>query len=340
MLNVSGIPYLFLYWGFVGLALCKLCIQRNNWKEWLFILIFGIAAVCCWKQTDDRAPLLLMLGVCCSKNVDLKKLLKVDMIARIFSGVLMIALPLAGLAVNHTHVWEGGRYRDYFGWEAANGMGLFFLIICMEWMYLRHRRFKWYDYLGMLAIVITLDVTANSRFSELLILGIMLAELATEVYKKIHIPIEAYVLWTIGCAGALFLAILAPIAAIVLYYFQNEFLMGLSGTLSARFQLAATFFATNGISLFGHAYNPDIYDYLDMSFAYLLLHLGVIITLIVLILMIRTIIYAYREKDERLLLLFFVVLVRCILESEHFNLIYAFFPVLLGLSIWNQESNN
>ena len=31
MINVSGKPYLLLYWGFVALALVKLCIQGNSW---------------------------------------------------------------------------------------------------------------------------------------------------------------------------------------------------------------------------------------------------------------------------------------------------------------------
>ena len=37
MMDVSGKPYLLLYWGFVALALVKLCIQENGWKEWILI---------------------------------------------------------------------------------------------------------------------------------------------------------------------------------------------------------------------------------------------------------------------------------------------------------------
>ena len=49
MLNVSGKPYLILYWGFVCLGLFKLCIQGNHWKDWLLILGFGILAVLSWR---------------------------------------------------------------------------------------------------------------------------------------------------------------------------------------------------------------------------------------------------------------------------------------------------
>lgn len=338
MINVRGIPYLLLYWGFVGLALLKLCIQGNTWKEWLFIIGFGVIAVCSWKGSDDKTPLLLMLGVCCSKGVNLDRLIKIDLIVRIFSTISLIVLPVVGLAANHAHVWHTGRYRDYFGWEAPNGMGLAILIICMEWMFLRHLRFKWYDYAGMLLLNIFLNYTANSRFAELLIMGVIAAEFVSSIWEKTKLSDREYLLWTAGCAGALALAVLAPLSAIILYIYQNAFLMGLKGSLLSRFQIAGKFYAVNGISLFGHPYNPEVYDYLDMSFAYLSLHLGIAIALIVFVLMIGTIVRSYQRKDTKLLLIFMFVLLRSVFESEHFTLVYSFFPILLGTAVWNQES--
>ena len=96
MMNVSGKPYLLLYWGFVALALVKLCIQGNSWKEWILIIAFGIVSVLSFRNSQDKTPLLLMLGVCCSKDMNLEKFLKVDLIGRVVSAVLLIALPLAG----------------------------------------------------------------------------------------------------------------------------------------------------------------------------------------------------------------------------------------------------
>ena len=79
MMNVSGKLYLLLYWGFVALALAKLCIQKNSWKEWILILILMVLGILSWRGSDDKSPLLLMLGVCISKEVDLDKLLKVGL---------------------------------------------------------------------------------------------------------------------------------------------------------------------------------------------------------------------------------------------------------------------
>ena len=96
MMNVSGKPYLLLYWGFVALAVAKLCIQGNSWKEWILIIAFGIVSVLSFRNSQDKTPLLLMLGVCCSKDMNLEKFLKVDLVGRVVSAFLLIALPLTG----------------------------------------------------------------------------------------------------------------------------------------------------------------------------------------------------------------------------------------------------
>ena len=90
MINVSGKPYLLLYWGFVALALVKLCIQGNSWKEWILIIAFGIVAVLSSWSSQDKTPLLLMLGVCCSKEMNLEKFLKVDIIGRVVSAIITL----------------------------------------------------------------------------------------------------------------------------------------------------------------------------------------------------------------------------------------------------------
>ena len=110
MMDVSGKPYLLLYWGFVALALVKLCIQKNNWKEWILIIAFGCVAICSFQNSQDKTPLLLMLGVCCSREINLDKFLRIDRIGRVVSAVLLITLPLANFYEN-TIIFERGIYR-------------------------------------------------------------------------------------------------------------------------------------------------------------------------------------------------------------------------------------
>lgn len=336
MLNVSGKPYLFLYWGFIGLAIVKLFLQRNTWKEWMLIGSFGVIAVLSWQGSRDKTALLLMLGVCCSKHVNLNKLLKIDILGRLLSSAALIAFPLAGICENQMIV-DRGIERIYFGWQAPNGMGLSFLIICMEWMYLKHSRFCWYDYVGISGVIVFLHQTANSRTAELLIVCILIVELFCAFSKKMACKMEEYKLWGLACAGALLLDLLFPAAAMCMHIFGNSAIMNFDENLGYRFQLPGMFYDAHGLTLFGSPYNPEIYDYLDMLFAYLTLHMGIVLALVILVLMAGTIWYGYRTKDEKLLLLFLLILLRSTIESEHFTLVYAFFPVLLGLPVWKEN---
>lgn len=332
MINVSGKPYLLLYWGFVALALVKLCIQGNSWKEWILIIAFGIVAVLSSWSSQDKTPLLLMLGVCCSKEMNLEKFLKVDIIGRVVSAILLIALPLAGLYEYNT-IYNRNIFRCYFGWQAANGMGFSFTVMAMEWMYLRHRRFRWYDYTGILAIIVFIDRTANSRTAELLMMGILAVELFCAYFEKKKPNFNLYKLCSVGC----WIALIADVGffgiAMGLYFFNQPIWSSLQSTLMNRFRLPGEYFVAHGISLFGSPNNPDIYDYLDILFGYLTLHLGVVIAGIVFVLFVISIIYGYRRKDEKYLILFLFVLLRSTMESEHLNLIYSWFPVLLGMAV-------
>ena len=333
MMDVSGKPYLLLYWGFVALALVKLCIQGNSWKEWLLIIVFGIVAVFSFRSSEDKTPLLLMLGVCCSKDIKLDRLLRIDLIGRAVSTVLLIGLPLAGVYANKiSH--SRGLDRRYFGWQAVNGMGFSFTVIALEWMYLRHRRFRWYDYAGILVLVVFLDRTANSRTAELLMLCMLVVEAFCTLLEKWKLETNLYRLWTFGCSVALVLDLAFFGIAMGLYFFAKPVWESLSGNLLLRFRLPGSFFEAHGISLFGSPYNPKVYDYLDILFGYLSLHLGVVIAVIVLVLFIISIIYGYRKKDEKYLILLLFVLLRSTMESEHLNLIYSWFPVLLGMAVW------
>ena len=195
MLNVSGKPYLILYWGFVCLGLFKLCIQGNHWKDWLLILGFGILAVLSWRASGDKTPLLFMLGVCCSRDLKLDRLMTADLAGRIVSALFLILFPLLGICPYQT-ISMRGIERMFFGWQGPNGMGLSFLMICMEWMYLRHRRFRWFDYAGIMGILVFVHVTANSRTAEVLMAAVLLAEAFAKLWERYGKRWKEYVIWT------------------------------------------------------------------------------------------------------------------------------------------------
>lgn len=336
MFEVSGIPYLFLYWGFVLVGLVKICFQKNTWKEWLVIGVLWILAVLSWRGSEDKTPLLLVLGICCSKELNLDRLIKIDLAARFVASALLIVIPLLGICANHIS-YQGDRVRMYFGWLAPGGMGLTFLVICVEWMYLRHLNFKWYDYAGIGALWLFEHLTGNARTTDMIMAVLFMVEILAVLLKKWRPEFEQYRLWALGCVGSLAAAVLFPIVGIG--YYRHTLLDPAQSpnNLLSRFLMPGWFLSEHGLTLFGSPYDDSVYDYLDMYFGYAALHLGIVIAIVVLVLMIRTIIYGCRTKNEKLLLFFMFVLLRSTMESEHFTLVYAFFPLLLGVSIWERQ---
>lgn len=336
MFKVSGLLYLFLYWGFVLIGLVKICLQKNTWKEWLAIIILWILAVLSWRGSDDKTPLLMVLGICCSKNVKLDSLIKVDLIGRLTATVLLIVLPTLGLCGDG--IWEaGGRIRRYFGWISPGGMGLTFLVIFMEWMYLRHLKFRWYDYVGICLLWLFEHETGNARTTDVIVVVLLLAEILAAMLHKWRPQIEQYKIWAAGCIGALIAAMAFPFIGVQLYLKNPVDMSTVTNNILSRFLMPGWFYENHGFTLFGSPYNDEVYDWLDMYFGYAVLHLGIVMAVVVLILMVRTILYGYRTKNEKLLLFFMLVLLRSTMESEHFTLVYAFFPILLGLSIWENR---
>ena len=89
-----------------------------------------------------------------------------------------------GLMINKINVWIGGRTRTFFGWTHANMMGLDFLLLAMDIMYLRKECKKWYDCILYAGFIIFLDLTANSRTAEAVIAMLIVIHLLSIVIPK------------------------------------------------------------------------------------------------------------------------------------------------------------
>lgn len=324
-------PYLFL----MLLAGICICIQGNSIKEWAFVLCMGVIALFSYMGSHDRSALVIALVICCTKNVRLEKLVKLDFAVRLLSGIPYIVLPFIGMIPNHIKVMVGGRPRTFFGWYHPNGMGKSMMLICMEWCYLRHGRFRWYDYAGMAGLVAFLDVTANSRTSELLILGLLFWEAFSTALRKYNK--DTCAVWTFLTSAALGGAVALPVFAVLFFEKFSNVILERMGTVGSRLHLTWSFVQVHGITLFGSSYTPGSDEYLDMLFANAVFRQGYVFGLILIGLSILAVWYAYRKRDERYLLLLFVFFAYGMMESEHLNPIYAFFPLLLGIPVFDQK---
>ena len=333
LIEYPGLLYTYPYLALLGLLVVKICIQNNSWKEWIAsAIVLGIGFLS-WHFSGDRSSLLFALAICGCKYADLDRLLKIDVAVRTISVIVHIFLPFTGMIVNNVDVIIGGRPRTFLGWGHPNGMGISFLMICAEWICLRHRKMRWFEYAGITGLVVFLDLTANSRTSEAVILLLLLLEvISTKLFREEE---KELFFWRWISSGTLLVSILMPVIgtviSLVLGYSTAEKL----GTMGSRFILTDQFIKNHGFTLFGCGYIAEQNEYLDMLFANCFLRRGLLFGILVLILCILAIWRGVKKKNISYLILLFVMFLLGAAEQEHVNLIYSVFPVLLGISIWD-----
>lgn len=100
-----------------------------------------------------------MMLLFCAKNIEIRKIVKLDLYIRIVRCILFFTLPFMGLMINEINIWIGGRTRTFFGWTHPNMMGLDFLLLAMDIMYLRKEKKKWYDIILYIGFILLLEKT-------------------------------------------------------------------------------------------------------------------------------------------------------------------------------------
>ncbi|HBN57211.1 MAG TPA: hypothetical protein DD414_10590 [Lachnospiraceae bacterium] len=330
------------YWNYFlyilyAIVLIKVLLQRNSRMEWLLVLSLTGLAELSRITTQTNTVLWFVCGVVIARNINPDTILKADFVTRFILGLCLIILPIAGLYPNQADVKIGGRFRDSFGWAHPNEMGLFFLMFCIIWLYFRHDKWSWKDTAGMLPLVVFLDYFANSRTSEICIIGLLVLEgiifflrkRRTPVWRRVELEavITSFFL-VAGCLGTLVLITITDKGSRWFSYLPQ--------TVSERLKLAHNYWAAEGFSVAGQIFDNAKYTYLDILYPYLALNYGIIILLLFLILNGIAIWRAYKTQDEKMLLILLVFLIYSLLEHEHFKILSGFYPVLLGHALWSE----
>lgn len=329
------------YWGQVTLfyhillilLLVKVIIQGNSILDWIFLIVLLYICYKSYQYNYDFYNIFgTMMFLCCAKNIEIKKIVKLDLYIRIVRSVLFLTLPFMGLMINKINVWIGGRTRTFFGWTHANMMGLDFLLLAMDIMYLRKECKKWYDCILYAGFIIFLDLTANSRTAEAVIAMLIVIHLLSIVMQRNWFH-KMMMLFT---SGAFLLCIGIPFVGTYLYIRNPEIFQKHYGTFFSRINLTAWFYSRNERLAFYGLPLEDA-DCLDMLFAYIPLHWGIAVFIIITIAMIYGIYKSAKEKNTYFLILLFFCLIYGCAETAHIYPVYSYFSLLLGYYIMNRK---
>ena len=315
------------------LLLVKVILQKNSVLDCFFLIVLLYLCYKSYQYNYDFYNIFgTMMFLCCAKNIEIKKIVKLDLYVRIVRSALFLTLPFMGLMINKINVWIGGRTRTFFGWTHANMMGLDFLLLAMDIMYLRKECKKWYDCILYAGFIIFLDLTANSRTAEAVIAMLIVIHLLSIVIPK-NLFHKMMVLFT---SGAFLLCVCIPFIGSYLYIRKPELFLQHDGTMLSRIQLTTTFYLRNGgVGFYGFPIEDE--DCLDMMFSYIGLHWGIAAFIIIVAAITYAIYKASSEQNTVFLVLLFSFLVYGLAEVAPIYPVYSYFSLLLGYYIMNHK---
>ena len=315
------------------LLLVKVILQKNSVLDCFFLIVLLYLCYKSYQYNYDFYNIFgTMMFLCCAKNIEIKKIVKLDLYVRIVRSALFLTLPFMGLMINKINVWIGGRTRTFFGWTHANMMGLDFLLLAMDIMYLRKECKKWYDCILYAGFIIFLDLTANSRTAEAVIAMLIVIHLLSIVIPKNWFH-KMMVLFT---SGAFLLCVCIPFIGSYLYIRKPELFLQHDGTMLSRIQLTTTFYLRNGgVGFYGFPIEDE--DCLDMMFSYIGLHWGIAAFIIIVAAITYAIYKASSEQNTVFLVLLFSFLVYGLAEVAPIYPVDSFFSLLLGYYIMNHK---
>ena len=315
------------------LLLVKVILQKNSVLDCFFLIVLLYLCYKSYQYNYDFYNIFgTMMFLCCAKNIEIKKIVKLDLYVRIVRSALFLTLPFMGLMINKINVWIGGRTRTFFGWTHANMMGLDFLLLAMDIMYLRKECKKWYDCILYAGFIIFLDLTANSRTAEAVIAMLIVIHLLSIVIPKNWFH-KMMVLFT---SGAFLLCVCNPFIGSYLYIRKPELFLQHDGTMLSRIQLTTTFYLRNGgVGFYGFPIEDE--DCLDMMFSYIGLHWGIAACIVIVAAITYAIYKASSEQNTVFLVLLFSFLVYGWAEVAPIYPVYSYFSLLLGYYIMNHK---
>ena len=315
------------------MLLLKNIIQKNSILDWIFLIILLYLCRKSYQYNFDFYNIFgTLMFLFCAKNIDLQKIIKLDLYIRIIRSILFFTLPFMGLMINEVNIWIGGRTRTFFGWTHPNMMGLDFLLLAMDIMYLRKECKKWYDCILYAVFIIFLDRTANSRTAEAIIAMLIAIHLLSIVIPKNWFH-KMMVLFT---SGAFLLCVCIPFIGSYLYIRKPELFLQHYGTMPARIQLTTTFYLRNGgVGFYGFPIEDE--DCLDMMFSYIGLHWGIAAFIIIVAAITYAIYKSSSEQNTIFLVLLFSFLVYGWAEVAPIYPVYSYFSLLLGYYITNRK---
>lgn len=318
----------------MGIMLFAFVIRIRHYQvmEVIVLVCLFLLAFIQIRETTDYALFKLTLFLTASKDLDLKKCLKFDLVMRIILMGMLFFLNFAGIAPD-VQAYYGGTYRHSLGFTNPNALGMAVLILCLEILYLSDFKLNVGRLLIICALFVFSDYFAGSRTtSAIIVLAIAMAWLyhrAPHVFRRraLRVPIFYGIL--------LFAAFM--FVAMFLFATGNPWARELNRSLSNRLYNMAFYAKVIPYSLFGRNITP-YHLALDNAYGYAWFGLGAVAFALYMFSFIRLQRSLYRQNDIPLAIVMFCFAVYGMSERLWMNVDYNMLMMAFGKLLYEKRA--
>lgn len=289
-------------------------------KELIFITVVGSLLLISTIVVKNKNLLIFWVFIVGANNIELRKIVKLSLIAHIAALLFVIASAYMGVIENYI-TDQGTRNRQSLGFLYPTPGSHFVLYTILMWLYIRKNKIKWIEIVLAVTAAVFMYIKTDTRSPFMLSMLVILAGVIlkySEVLRRYHKCYSFIVIAAVPTACLMFF--------ILTYKFNwdNEIIVKINNIINGRIYLAAEGFKNYGIKPFGQYIKwiggipgPDeVYNYVDSSYAMILINYGIIVFAMIMTWAEACSIQIAKQKDSYMVFIWSVIAVHSICDPQ------------------------
>ena len=315
------------------ITLVCVCLTKYTKREYLLIFCFCVLGFVVDQFTQRNEILRFVIFFAASKNVNLRSAMKYIFYV-VSAGVLCLIIlsvcnVLGEVAITTDYGRKGLETRYCLGLGHPNSLHCMVWALITLYLYLYDKYVKWYIYMFLLVLNISLYLLTVSRT------GLIMGTFTILLYMLFHyIPTLRENTWVyvggfFALLGGVALSLLAAMRGI-----QDHIVDVFDKAINGRMEDA---FNRGNISMWSLFSTPNNNEYFDMGYVRLFYWYGIVPSIIFLFVLCIMIYYFYKKKDYAAFSMLTVFIIYTTIEAHAVSVyIIRNFALLLLIQNWNQ----
>jgi len=313
----------------------KVFFTKYSVKEWLAIIGFCMLGMMSYLTADHDEVLRIVMFVAASKNISLRKMLKVTFFTMLIGVATLMLLSVAGIFGTLKIETNFGRdvgieTRYCIGLGHPNALHCMIFTTLLLGMYLYLERMKWYQFLVLFIANTGLFLLTDSKTGFLIIIATLFVGVVIRYGKSVRNSNWFY----LTGIGVFLFSVLFTVILARWGYTKGPF-RPLDILLNNRISYAILWGGMYKWNLFGNVLLEET-DYFDMGISRLFYWYGYIVAIAYLVVNLMMLLYYKKKKDANAVMLV-VLLTGYTMVEAHIISVYLArnYILLLLMGTWN-----